>query len=238
MFQIAKQSRVFQDIIYQIEELILSGELKVGDRLPAERQLKDMFQTSRGTLREALRVLEQKGLISIKTGTNGGAFVESVTTEKVSESLDLLIRSQSLTLNHIAQFREDVEGSVTFNAAKNSTTDDIKSLKEIVAKVKKAVDGGISCWDDYIEADDEFHMELARIAGNPIYQSILKTVHSNIGRYYDRFLDKEQERMQKNYQDMADIILAIENKDAEKAQLLARLHVRRFNEFMESSEKN
>lgn len=235
MFQVAKQSRVFQDVISQIEEAILAGEIKVGEKLPAERKLTEMFETSRGTIREALRVLEQKGLISIKTGTNGGAIVESVKTEKVSESLDLLIRSQSLSLNHIAQFREDVEGNVTYLAAKNVVSEDLPILKEIVEKVKVAVEAGLPMWDEYIAADNEFHTELARIAGNPIYKSIISTVHENINRYYDRFLDKEEERMNENYQDMVEILKAVERKEAGIAQELARSHVRRFNEFMEKN---
>lgn len=235
MFQVAKQNRVFQDVISQIEEAILSGEIKVGEKLPAERQLKEMFETSRGTVREALRVLEQKGLISIKTGTNGGAIVESVKTEKVSESLDLLIRSQSLSLNHIAQFREDVEGNVTYLAAKNAKTEDLSILKKIVERVETAVEAGLPMWDDYINADNDFHLELARIAGNPIYISILSTVHDNINRYYDRFLEKEDERMKENYQDMVEILKAVERKESAKAQELARSHVRRFNEFMEKN---
>ncbi len=233
MFKVAKQNRVFQDVIYQIEDAIFQGKLKVGDKLPAERTLKEMFQTSRGTIREALRVLEQKGLISIKTGTNGGAIVENVSTGVISESLDLLIRSQSLSLKHLAQFREDIEGNVTSLAAQNASENDILKLKKIVEKVKIAVEGGVKLWDDYIEADNEFHMQLAHIAENPIYISIIRTVHENINRYYNRFLEKENERMQENYQDMCDIIEAIENKDSNKAQLLARTHVQRFNKFME-----
>ena len=61
MFQAAKQTKVFQDVVMQIQEAILDGRLKTGDTLPSERQLKGMFNISRGTLREALRVLEQKG---------------------------------------------------------------------------------------------------------------------------------------------------------------------------------
>ena len=67
MFIKAKQSRVFQDVVEQIQNAIISGKLEPGSKLPAERELKDMFNTSRGTLREALRVLEQKGLIGTQT---------------------------------------------------------------------------------------------------------------------------------------------------------------------------
>lgn len=58
MFQEARQNRTFQNVIDQIQEAILQGRLKAGDKLPPERELKEMFNTSRGTLREALRVLE------------------------------------------------------------------------------------------------------------------------------------------------------------------------------------
>ena len=71
MFQKARKNRIYQDVVDQIEEAILDGKLKVGDILPPERALMERFETSRGTLREALRVLEQKGLIEIRLGKNG-----------------------------------------------------------------------------------------------------------------------------------------------------------------------
>ena len=87
MFKKAKQNRVFQDVVEQIQDAIIKGKLKPGARLPAERELKDLFNTSRGTLREALRVLEQKGLIEIKLGVSGGAIVKRIDAEPIVESL-------------------------------------------------------------------------------------------------------------------------------------------------------
>ena len=72
MFQAAKQTKVFQDVVEQIQEAILDGRLTAGQTLPAERELKEMLSISRGTLREALRVLEHKGLIEIKLGVGRG----------------------------------------------------------------------------------------------------------------------------------------------------------------------
>ena len=82
LFRAAKQNRIFQDVVEQIQEAIIEGHLKVGDRLPPERELKEMLQTSRSTLREALRVLEQKGLIEIKLGMGGGAVVKAAAAVK------------------------------------------------------------------------------------------------------------------------------------------------------------
>jgi len=97
MFKKAKQNRVFQDVVEQIQDAILSGELEPGAKLPAERELKEMFNTSRGTLREALRVLEQKGLIQIKLGVAGGAIVKQIDTDPMAESLATSLAPASIS---------------------------------------------------------------------------------------------------------------------------------------------
>ena len=191
MFQTARQTKVFQDVVAQIQEAILDGRLKTGDTLPSERQLKDMFNISRGTLREALRVLEQKGLIEIKLGVGGGSVVKGVDTDQVSESLALLIRSQKVSLNHLAEFREDVEAIVAARAATRSSAADIDKLNELLDGARKCIDAGPSQRDAFIEIDKCIHMTLAQLTENPIYISVLHSVHDNIHRYYDEFLSMD-----------------------------------------------
>jgi DNA-binding FadR family transcriptional regulator len=234
MFQAAKQTKVFQDVVSQIQEAILEGRLKTGDVLPSERQLKDMFNISRGTLREALRVLEQKGLIEIKLGVGGGSVVKDLNTDQIRESLALLIRSQKVSLNHLAEFREDVEGIVAARAAERHSRTDISGIKALLDKARKCIDGGTSQRSAFIEIDKQIHMTLAEVAQNPIYISVLHSIHENIHRYYDRFLSMEERELQENYQDLCDIIEAVENGRADHARRLARDHVRRFNQYMKN----
>lgn len=221
----------------QIQEAIISGSLKIGERLPAERELKEMLQTSRSTLREALRVLEQKGLIEIKLGTGGGARVKAVSTDQVSESLDLLIRSQKVSLNHIAEFRERVEGDVAAIAAQRATKEDIRTLKQMMKDARKAVEQGICAREAFFGADKNIHLYFADISGNPIYKSILKTIHNNIGRYFDQFLSMDEKEMKENLQDLENVVEAIENRREKDAYSKVRSHVRRFNNYMEKREK-
>ena len=237
MFQAAKQTKVFQDVVSQIQEAILDGRLKTGDVLPSERQLKDMFNISRGTLREALRVLEQKGLIEIKLGVGGGSVVKDLNADQVSEGLALLIRSQKVSLNHLAEFREDVEGIVTARAAERHSKADISGIKALLDKARKCIDGGASQRNAFIEIDKQIHMTLAEVAQNPIYISVLHSVHENIHRYYDRFLSMEERELQENYQDLCDIVEAVEKGQADHARRLARDHVRRFNQYMKHREQ-
>jgi DNA-binding FadR family transcriptional regulator len=237
MFQAAKQTKVFQDVVSQIQEAILDGRLKTGDVLPSERQLKDMFNISRGTLREALRVLEQKGLIEIKLGVGGGSVVKDLNADQVSEGLALLIRSQKVSLNHLAEFREDVEGIVAARAAERHSEADISGIKALLDKARKCIDGGASQRNAFIEIDKQIHMTLAEVAQNPIYISVLHSVHENIHRYYDRFLSMEERELQENYQDLCDIVEAVEKGQADHARRLARDHVRRFNQYMKHREQ-
>ena len=235
MFREAMQNRIFQDVVNQIQEAILQGKLKAGNKLPAERELKEMFKTSRGTLREALRVLEEKGLIKIKTGVNGGAFVNALTTHQVSESLDLLIRYQRISLKDLAEFREGVEGIVAGLAVERAKKGDIEHLKKLLANAKTYLDEGASSWDEFIVVDNQLHMALAHIAGNPIYKWVLRTIYDNIHRYFDRYLPREERLLRENYQDLCEIVEAVEQRQASRAHLLVQNHVYRFNRIMEEN---
>ena len=237
MFRAAKQTKIFQDVIAQIQDAILDGRLKTGEMLPSERQLKEMFGISRGTLREALRVLEQKGLIEIKLGVGGGSMVKDVNADQIREGLGLLIRSQKVSLNHLAEFREDVEGIVAARAASRRSKADISNLKALLVRAKKSIDEGTSQRNDFIEIDKQIHLSLAQVARNPIYLSVLHSVHDNIHRYYDRFLSMESRRLKENYQDLCALVEAVEKGQADRARRLARSHVRRFNRYMQGREK-
>jgi len=233
MFQTAKPTKVFQEVVNQIEEAILTGRIETGQTLPSERELKAMFQISRGTLREALRVLEQKGLIEIRLGVGGGSVVRTVDTGRISESLGLLIRSQKVSLNHLAEFREGMEGSIAAQAAERRNAADIRKLKDLLAVADDCMQAGHPRRDEFLEMDKQIHMTIAATTQNPIYQSVLASIHDNIHRYYDRFLSMDDRELQENYRDLCDLVDAIDKGNAPGARRLARQHVQRFNGYMQ-----
>jgi GntR family transcriptional regulator, transcriptional repressor for pyruvate dehydrogenase complex len=236
-FRAAKQSRIFQDVVEQIQDAIIDGRLKIGDRLPAERELKEMLQTSRSTLREALRVLEQKGLIEIKLGMGGGAVVRAVSSDMVAESLDLMIRSQHVSLRHIAEFRERVEGDVVVLATQRMQPADKTALHQLLGDARQCAARGSDAISDFLTVDKNIHLRFAKITANPIYISILKTVHENLRRYFEEFLTMDETEMRENLQDLEDIVAAMERGDAETAGSIVRGHVSRFNGYMERRKK-
>ncbi len=233
LFHKAKQNRIFQDVVEQIQTAILEGQLSAGDKLAPERELCEMFQTSRGTLREALRILEQKGLIEIRLGINGGAYVKDANAELMAENLAMLIRSHNVSLEHLAEFREGVEGTVTGLAARRSTASDDKKLAVLLDEAAQNREKGMAGWNGFVQVDEKIHTEIARIAGNPLYIFVLQSIHENIHRYYDKFLTVGETEMDENYQDLLLIVEAIASKDPDTASRMAIEHVRRFSAYME-----
>jgi len=236
MFEKTNQPRVFEDLVAQIEDAILEGRLKVGDKLPSQRELVEMFQTSRGPLREALRVLEQKGLLDVKRGVKGGAVVKSPDMVPVAESLGLLIRHRGITLAELSEFREGVEGNVAALAAERVTPENILEFKKLLAAAKEHADTGVSAWEFFLQVDDQLHVAIAKAAGNRVYEFVLRMVHDNIQQYYEAYPLKDQQIMQENYQDLQDIVIALEKHQATAVRSLLQSHVRRFARHMISQQ--
>lgn len=237
VFRKARQNRVFQDVVSQIQGAILDGRLQVGEKLPPERELGEMMGTSRGTLREALRILEQKGLIEIRLGVNGGAIVKAASSDHMSESLALLIQSHAVSMEALSEFREGVEGIVTGLAAERVAEVDVEELLDLRDAATRHYEKGVTAWDDFVRVDEQIHMSLARISGNPLYRFVLETVHDNIARYYDKYLRVSDRELEENYNDLCDIIAAVIERRPEEAAELAREHVIRFRSYMERKKR-
>lgn len=235
MFKRAKQSRVFQDVVEQIQDAIISGKLAPGTKLPAERDLKDMFNTSRGTLREALRVLEQKGLIEIKLGVSGGAIVKRIDAEPIIESLALLVRSGEISLEHLAEFRIKIEGSLMELAVTRATGEDIAYLTSLYDTAKDLAEKGDIV--NFLKTDEKMHAYLGTMSRNPVFQFIQQSIHDNIHQYYEDYFPMNAESVSENLEDIERIIQAMKDKDTGTACDIIVDHVKRFNDKMHETIK-
>ena len=144
-----------------------------------------------------------------------------------------MIQSQKVSLNHLAEFREDVEGIVAAHAAQRGNRDQIQELNRLLDQARACVEQGEAQRSAFIEIDKRIHMALADITGNPIYISVLHSIHENIHRYYDRFLSMDRRELQENYQDLCDLVQAVANANSDQARTIAQNHVRRFSQYMQ-----
>jgi GntR family transcriptional regulator, transcriptional repressor for pyruvate dehydrogenase complex len=233
MFEKIQPNRTYHVVACQIEEAIVAERLKPDDKLPPERELMKELGVSRRTVREAFRILEQKGLIEVRAGTKGGAFVRGMTTEQVSESLALLLRLKKVSLSEVGEFRYDLEAIIAGRAAERATDEDMKRLHGLVEEAKTLLSKDILDWKAFMDVDRRMHMTLAGIAGNVIHESVLKTIHDNIHKYYESYLPRGKEVVDQNFRDMVDLVKAIEKRDAKRASTVGRKHVERGMRYME-----
>lgn len=227
-----KPKKSYEHVVEQIQSAIFSGELGEGERLPPEMKLKEMFDTSRGTIREALRVLEQKGLVSIRTGVKGGARVRPANTRAMADSMAVLIRQQQVSLDHLAEFRELLEGHAAEQAAQTASPEDLHGLRDILGRIREHAACRPEDWETFNGLDAQFHQALARMGENPLVEANLKTVHENVHTYFQKYLPFSRDLLDRDIRDLAEILAAVEQGDAMSAGRLARDHVARFAELM------
>ena len=231
MFQRVRQTCVYQKVVDQIEEAILSDHLKAGDRLPAERALTGVFQTSRRTLREAMRVLEQKGLIEIKTGSKGGAFVTDRSSDRMRESLSLLIRKKKIPYESLVEFRSELEGAIAELAAQRATRADLSELAGVLKQAELAAGDGLASSEQFNSQETALHLALGQICRNPLYEAILRTIHEVLVSPSFQFLTVDEEYLQQAYRDWVDIVKAVGRKQANRARALMQGHLERFSRY-------
>jgi DNA-binding FadR family transcriptional regulator len=168
--------------------------------------------------------LEQKGLIEIKLGVNGGAVIKKIGTEQIAENFLLLMQNQNGTYSQLSEFREGVEGCTAALAAERASKDDINRLKELLAKARKHIENYESEWEVFFQVDIEIHLALAEITRNPVYVAILQIIHFSILEKQQLFFKDEQE-LTKNYRELCDIIDAVESGDGARARSTVQNHI-------------
>jgi DNA-binding FadR family transcriptional regulator len=174
IFRPAQVGRASEDVALQIEAAILSGQLKRGERLPSERQLQGVFQSSRGVIREALRALKQKGLIEIRKGAHGGASVKALELINASEPLALFLKQQQVPSQFLIEFRESMDRTITLLAIARGSDQDKQALVEKAGHFETLLNQADPDMKTIAEIDREMNVALARMTGNPIFEMIMR----------------------------------------------------------------
>jgi GntR family transcriptional repressor for pyruvate dehydrogenase complex len=215
-FQPLPVKRTFMEIASQIRNSIYSKILKPGDKLPSERELAAQFNVGRISVREALRMLEQAGLILIKQGSGGGAYVRAADTSAVAESVYDLVSRNDIRLEDLTEVRLAVEKQILLSAFDKITTDDLemleKSIEELETVIKKKTRKDIPV---YFELTN-FHLIIARATRNPVFEIILKVLMNVTIKVINMQLT-DAERLKKHLLFHKAIYQAIKSRDLDRA---------------------
>jgi GntR family transcriptional repressor for pyruvate dehydrogenase complex len=172
--QVTREPRLSDKVADMMLETILSNRLKVGDRLPSERELGEQFGVSRTVVREAVRALVAKGVIEVRSGS--GLRVAAVNASAVSESMSLYLRGGALDFEKVHEVRALLEAHIAALAAERATDDDIARLRAIDTRMREeTADVEAAAHDDL-----EFHRLIARATHNELFLLLLDSIGSSL----------------------------------------------------------
>jgi GntR family transcriptional repressor for pyruvate dehydrogenase complex len=173
IFSRIEHSRTADEVVQQIESLILEGVLRTGDRLPGERELARRFEVSRPILRDALKALEGRGLLTTRPG--GGTHVADVIGQLFTKPVTDLISMHRKAATDYLEYRREIEAVAAEYAARRATSDDLALLDRIMARMDEAHRTGN--FDDEAEIDVEFHHAICECAHNIILLHTLRSCY-------------------------------------------------------------
>ena len=224
MFTKVRVGRVSEEVVKQVQEAIFSGELKPGDRLPPERELAGQFGLSRMSVRDALRTLESSGLIKIKVGSSGGAFIREPYFDPLRESLSSVLRSKKANILELVETRKIVETAIVELAAARATEDDLSAMREAVEGAKRALEAGDLNYGPY---SVKFHAALAQAGKNHVLNLTVRSFRAFFADVLEKLLPTE-DMARRAIADHWELYKAIESRDGQKARRLMSEHLEYF----------
>ncbi len=227
MLKKIEKIKLSEEVLRQLKEMIKSGIYQLGEKLPVEKQLAEIFGVSRATLREALAVLESEGWITTKHG--GGTFIRKI--QRTVKPLTGLIGGDRTDLLELLELRKILESEVATLAASRATTQDIADLNQAHHKMEAAISQGL----DTAEADYEFHYALASATHNSTIAKVVSTLHDS---YYDIVRTgshhpskpRDYERVLAEH---TAILNAVENHQGAKAKKQMLIHLESIHRLLE-----
>jgi GntR family transcriptional regulator, transcriptional repressor for pyruvate dehydrogenase complex len=213
-----RKTKVYEKIAEQIQRLIRDGLLKPGDKLPPERELADMFQVSRSSLRDAIRALELMGLVEPRQGE--GTVVRAPSPESLINPLATVLLREREFVGELLEFRAMIEPALARRAASNASSEDLLHLEDILRRQKEKVDRG----ELAVEEDSEFHYAIAHAARNSVVLKVLDAFMDLLKESREQSLQVEG-RLQKSLEGHRLIFQAIQRHDSSAAANAMQRHI-------------
>jgi GntR family transcriptional repressor for pyruvate dehydrogenase complex len=222
MFKPVKTRKIYEEVIEQIKQLIVVGELQPGDKLLSERELSEKLNVSRASIREAFSALEIMGIITIRPGE--GSFVRQVSFEGMLEPLSFLLHVNIDDAMNLLEVRKMLEVEIAALAASRATPENIEDMRNALHRMVDEVNDG----EVGDKADAEFHYAVLKAAHNPILIKLMSAVSDLMNSTY-RFSRQKifmEGNMQKVlYDSHCSIFQAIEQKKPKLARKMMEKHL-------------
>jgi DNA-binding FadR family transcriptional regulator len=209
-----KRRRLSEDVSNQLKDAIYQGNFKPGDKLPSENALREIFMVGRPVVREALRFLENSGMISVRPGAGGGAFVKKISANTLSETFEGIIKLDQVSMEGLTEARLAVEMSLLPLIIERIQPGDLKALENNIVEANESLEKGIE-----EPKNLEFHILLAQASHNQmlikISEGLLK-VMARLLKAYPYSYERKKVVLEE-HQALLDLLQAKKYKALERA---------------------
>ena len=230
-FKAISQPRISDEVLHQLKSAILSGDFKPGQKLPSERELMESFTVSRLAVREAVRALELTGFVSVRQGPAGGAFINDLSFDHLTDSYFDLFRAGKLSVAELVQVRNHIGPEVTRLAALNLTPQSGRDLQ----KAYKEEGVPTANHEEWIRRNTLVDLQLAQMCGNRLYLAILEPL---LTLFREIILAvKPVKTVIHDHKEHAEIVERVLAKDPDGAAEAMRRHLETTGESLMSLEK-
>lgn len=216
---------LFQEVVRQIEQRVLSGDLEPGEMLPPERIMAEQFGVSRTVIREAVKALELRGLVAVQHGR--GVQISRPTAKVFGDSILRYIRIQKSPIWALHELRSILEMGTVQLAAERRTEEDLSILHALVEEMERAVDKPL----EYVKADLKFHKALTDAAHNPLIGPIFEPL-SKLMIESRRIGAMAPDAPKRSIASHHAIVKAIAEQDADRAIEVMKEHFDRIARFL------
>ncbi len=218
VFEPLQKTRLFEGIVEQIQSQIKNGILNIGDRLPPERELSDMLNVSRVSVREALRTLEIMGYISIRAGE--GAFVKETKLNDLLEPITTAISIDKTLILNLLDLRDVIEIETARRAAMHADEMDLKKIYSTLKVGEREIEEG----QIGLKGDHMFHIAVAEATHNSMFSFVMNLISDLLNKGREATLEIPGQPV-RTLVDHEEIYQAIAEKDSDKAAKLMKAHI-------------
>jgi DNA-binding FadR family transcriptional regulator len=223
LFSVVYANRMSEAIVEQIQSLMRANRLRQGDRLPSERELCEQFGVSRVTVREALRILEVGGLVEIRVGARGGAFVTTPSSERLGARLADLISIAPITASEVTEARLVFELGIIPTVIARATEEDIESLRTMTRQHLEALRRG----EYTMDMSAAFHNRVGACTHNAAIEMLVKSFHGPLLMSLREAATAAPLMGQRGTVEHRDFVEAVAERDEAKATEIMRRHIGR-----------
>jgi GntR family transcriptional repressor for pyruvate dehydrogenase complex len=232
LVDVIQRRKLYEEVVDRIQQMILSGVLNSGDRLPSEQQLSDQFGVSRTAIREAVKALAERGLVRVRQGQ--GTFVVLPSSDRASEFLSMFLQLNKRSITELVEARRAIELEAVALAAARRTDDDLTRITECLEGMRYIQSSAAADPEPFIEADVEFHLNIARATRNEIFPFMLNVLRDLLRENIRQALQAPQTRS-RALGEHEKVFAAIKEGDADKARMTMIRHLENAQQWVQSA---